>query len=234
MSRIEESSRKIGDIIGVIDEIAFQTNLLALNAGVEAARAGDAGRGFAVVAQEVRSLAQRAAEAAKEIKGLITASSGQVIEGVALVNETGRSLAKIEQSVAAIDRVVTAIAADANAQAAGLGEVNSAINQMDQMTQQNASMAEQATAASRSLATEGHELSRLVGQFNTRSADNRDLRRELEKAVPHAFGGGRDAANKPGGAPLRNMATRQPMRKAAGSAAAQTAAAGDADSWSEF
>jgi methyl-accepting chemotaxis protein len=235
MGRIEDSSRKIGDIIGVIDEIAFQTNLLALNAGVEAARAGDAGRGFAVVAQEVRALAQRAAEAAKEIKGLITASGAQVVEGVALVNETGRSLVKIEQSFVEIDRVISAIAADADAQAAGLGEVNSAINQMDQMTQQNASMAEQATAASRSLATEGQELSRLVGQFNTRSSDGRDLRRELEKAAPHAFGGGgKPAPNRPGAAPqVRSPAMRQPARRVAGSTAAQSAAV-DPESWSQF
>ena len=120
MKRIEKSSRRIGEIIGVIDEISFQTNLLALNAGVEAARAGDAGRGFAVVAAEVRALAQRAAEAAKEIKGLVATSSHEVMDGVTLVSDTARSLSAIENSVATIDGAVSSIAADAQARASGL------------------------------------------------------------------------------------------------------------------
>jgi methyl-accepting chemotaxis protein len=166
MNAIEASSKQIGNIIGVIDEIAFQTNLLALNAGVEAARAGDAGRGFAVVATEVRALAQRSADAAKEIKSLISASGQQVEGGVRLVSETGKALGRIVEQVARLSSLVTDIAASAQEQATGLAEVNTAVNQMDQVTQQNAAMVEQATAASHSLAGEAQELSRLVSQFS--------------------------------------------------------------------
>jgi methyl-accepting chemotaxis protein len=165
MSSIEQSSQQISQIIGVIDEIAFQTNLLALNAGVEAARAGDAGRGFAVVASEVRALAQRSAEAAKEIKTLISTSAKQVGAGVKLVGETGESLGRIVTQVAEITSVVTEIAASAQEQATGLHEVNTAINQMDQVTQQNAAMVEQSTAASHALAQETAELVRLTERF---------------------------------------------------------------------
>jgi methyl-accepting chemotaxis protein len=165
MTRIEDSSRQIGQIIGVIDEIAFQTNLLALNAGVEAARAGDAGRGFAVVASEVRGLAQRSAEAAKEIKTLISTSTEQVAQGVDLVGQTGLALIRIAEQVAQINGVVSEIAASAQEQAAGLHEVNTAVNQMDQVTQQNAAMVEQATAAAHSLREEADALSELIAQF---------------------------------------------------------------------
>ncbi|WP_245863762.1 methyl-accepting chemotaxis protein [Caulobacter mirabilis] len=165
MSEIEKSSQQIGQIIGVIDEIAFQTNLLALNAGVEAARAGDAGKGFAVVASEVRALAQRSAEAAKEIKALIHASSSQVGQGVDLVGKTGQALQRIVEKVAEIDSLVGEIAASAQEQATGLNEVNTAVNQMDQVTQQNAAMVEESTAATHSLAQETEELARLVSKF---------------------------------------------------------------------
>jgi len=165
MSEIEGSARQIGQIIGVIDEIAFQTNLLALNAGVEAARAGDAGRGFAVVASEVRALAQRSAEAAKEIKALISASSQQVERGVGLVGETGKVLERILTQVTSINGAVTEIAASAQEQATGLQQVNTAINQMDQVTQQNAAMVEQATAASHALSSESEALARLISKF---------------------------------------------------------------------
>ena len=154
MDAIAKSSQQISQIIGVIDEIAFQTNLLALNAGVEAARAGDAGRGFAVVASEVRALAQRSAEAAKEIKGLISTSTTQVEQGVKLVAETGKSLERIMAQVAEINGVVGEIAAGAKEQATGLERSTRAINQMDQATQQNAAMVEQSTAASHSLSQE--------------------------------------------------------------------------------
>jgi methyl-accepting chemotaxis protein len=151
MGQIESSSREIGKILGVIDEIAFQTNLLALNAGVEAARAGDAGRGFAVVAQEVRALAQRSAGAAKEIENLISTSTRQVEAGVSLVGQTGEALRGIVGKVAEIDGLVTGIASSAQEQSTGLHQVNIAVNQMDQVTQQNAAMVEQTTAATHSL-----------------------------------------------------------------------------------
>lgn len=165
MNEIEGSARQISSIIGVIDEIAFQTNLLALNAGVEAARAGDAGRGFAVVASEVRGLAQRSADAAKEIKALILESSRQVAEGVRLVDSTGEALQGIVAKVAEISSAVDEIAASAAEQSVGLREVNSAVNQMDQVTQQNAAMVEQSTAASHALAQEAGDLTALVQRF---------------------------------------------------------------------
>ena len=165
MSAIERSSGQIGQIIGAIDEIAFQTNLLALNAGVEAARAGDAGRGFAVVASEVRALAQRSAESAREIKGLIAASNEHVQHGVRLVGETGRTLARIVTQVGDLNGAVAEIAASAVEQSTGLAEVNTAVNQMDQVTQQNAAMVEQTTAASHSLASEAENLATVVNRF---------------------------------------------------------------------
>jgi methyl-accepting chemotaxis protein len=165
MNGIEQSSQQIGQIIGVIDEIAFQTNLLALNAGVEAARAGDAGRGFAVVAQEVRALAQRSAEAAKEIKTLISTSAGQVGQGVKLVGQTGDALQGIVFKVGEIDALVKELAASAGEQATSLHEVNSAVNQMDQGVQQNAAMIEQATAVSHALKTEIGGLVQMMSRF---------------------------------------------------------------------
>ncbi|MGD0563777.1 MAG: methyl-accepting chemotaxis protein [Roseiarcus sp.] len=165
MGGIEKSSKHIVQIIGVIDEIAFQTNLLALNAGVEAARAGDAGRGFAVVASEVRALAQRSAEAAREIKALISSSTAQVDLGVDLVAQTGQALERIVAQVVEINNVVSNIAASAQEQATGLQQVDAAVSQMDQATQQNAAMAEETMAAARSLVEETEELGRLIGRF---------------------------------------------------------------------
>jgi len=205
MSQIENSSKAISQIIGVIDEIAFQTNLLALNAGVEAARAGDAGRGFAVVASEVRALAQRSAEAAKEIKALISTSSTQVAAGVNLVGEAGKALQRIAAQITDINGVVSEIAASAQEQATGLAQVNTAVNQMDQVTQQNAAMVEESTAASHSLALEAETLSNLIGQFQVgdRSANltptakrpapapSHPVHKARSKIVAFAGGGGR-------------------------------------------
>ena len=165
MGQIENSSKEISNIIGVIDDIAFQTNLLALNAGVEAARAGEAGKGFAVVAQEVRELAQRSATAAKEIKALINTSSDQVKAGVQLVGETGKALEQIVIEVKDINANVAAIVEASREQSTGLSEINKAVNAMDQNTQQNAAMVEESTAASHSLAKQAAALRELVSQF---------------------------------------------------------------------
>ncbi len=165
MRRIEQSSQKIADIIGVIDEIAFQTNLLALNAAVEAARAGDAGRGFAVVAQEVRQLAQRSAQASKEIKSLILDSGGQVREGVGLVRSAGSALTEIVSGIGRVADLVSEIARATAEQASGLDEVNIAIAQMDEMTQKNAALVEESTAAARSLEDQADQLRRQMTFF---------------------------------------------------------------------
>ncbi len=239
MGKIEKSSQQISQIIGVIDEIAFQTNLLALNAGVEAARAGESGRGFAVVASEVRALAQRSAEAAKEIKALISTSATQVGEGVELVAQTGKALERIEGKVSEINEVVAEIAVSAQEQATGLQQVNTAINQMDQGTQQNAAMSEQASAASQSLAQESGRLSQLIGQFQIGRRAEDPIRRELEKVAPHAFSGRANAPPADGshGAPAARLPqTGRPAVKAVANASGRRAAvAENADGdWKEF
>lgn len=165
MAGIEKSSTQISQIVSVIDEIAFQTNLLALNAGVEAARAGDAGRGFAVVASEVRALAQRSADAAKEIKVLISASANDVAKGAQLFAKTGTAIRDIVGQIGIVNSAITDIAAGAQEQAGGLAQINTAVNQMDQTTQQNAAMVEETTAASHALRKQIDDLTSLVAQF---------------------------------------------------------------------
>ena len=215
MQKIEASSNQISNIIGVIDEIAFQTNLLALNAGVEAARAGEAGKGFAVVAQEVRELAQRSAQAAKEIKDLIRNSSVEVQSGVKLVSDTGEVLKTIGGYIVTVNEHMDSIATSAKEQAVGLAEVNTAVNQMDQVTQQNAAMVEETNAAGASLASESGRLRELISQFQLAST----LR---QTASVMAAG----PAHRPVASPVRRLAGKV--------AHAFSRQADTKDSWEEF
>ncbi|KAA0698048.1 methyl-accepting chemotaxis protein [Neorhizobium sp. P12A] len=193
MHKIEQSSNQISNIIGVIDEIAFQTNLLALNAGVEAARAGEAGKGFAVVAQEVRELAQRSAQAAKEIKDLIGKSSVEVQGGVKLVRDTGDALRAIESLIVTINQHMDAIATSSREQSTGLSEVNTAVNQMDQVTQQNAAMVEETNAASATLAAEAAHLKDLIDRFKMKPSSSMSTGRSRSGNVAQDTRGRREA-----------------------------------------
>ncbi|MGZ9718962.1 HAMP domain-containing methyl-accepting chemotaxis protein [Rhizobium miluonense] len=215
MGRIEQASGEISQIINVIDEIAFQTNLLALNAGVEAARAGEAGKGFAVVAQEVRELAQRSATAAKDIKGLISRSGEEVHSGVKLVTATGEALGLINGHVVKINEHVHSIATAAKEQSTGLHEVSTAVNQMDQVTQQNAAMVEESTAATNRLADEAANLARLIARF------------KLDDSVSTPRAANHDS--KPVASPARALG-----RKLAGVFGGRTATTAAASSWEEF
>lgn len=198
MDRIEAASKEITNIISVIDEIAFQTNLLALNAGVEAARAGDAGKGFAVVAQEVRELAQRSAKAAKEISSLIVKSSSEVREGVRLVGETGNSLKNIEEFVRAIDVNVESIATASSEQSTSLTEINSAVNALDQMTQENAGMVGSMSAIAEALAHGAGELEQLVKRFKLNRREwKREPGSEAAKRGPEHRGYGKNSIYLP-------------------------------------
>jgi methyl-accepting chemotaxis protein len=226
MAGIEKSSQQIGQIIGVIDEIAFQTNLLALNAGVEAARAGDAGRGFAVVASEVRALAQRSAEAAKEIKGLITASTTQVGHGVGLVAETGKALERMVGKVAEINQVVLEISSGAEGQATELREINAAVGELDKGTQQNAAMAEEATAVSRTLAEQSEELTSLIGEF--RVGKPTELKPVRRAATARAEQARRPTAQSVVRPQLKTLAGRN------GSALPKSDPAADEQGWQDF
>lgn len=233
MSAIENSSRQISQIIGVIDDIAFQTNLLALNAGVEAARAGDAGRGFAVVASEVRALAQRSSEAAKEIKDLISTSSEQVGTGVELVGRTGAALREILGSVTSISELVGDIANTAKEQSVGIGEINAAVNQIDQVTQQNAAMVEESTAASHSLMQEAEELAKLVAQFRVEASfietpqPDLNYTTNLPTEVPVA-------TSMPAAASAPTPDPAPVVPAVVGNAALDIDAVSDADDWESF
>ncbi len=219
MNGIERSSVEVTKIIGVIDEIAFQTNLLALNAGVEAARAGEAGRGFVVVAQEVRTLAQRSAEAAREIKELITTSAGQVKNGSRLVAQSGETIGRINDSMTNISSIIAAIARSAGEQAMGLKGINGAMASIDTATQRNAAMAEQFTAASHTLAQESETLAALIAHFRT----------EAEPAFDQRANGGGRRLLAPENA---NRSPRMPRASAPTSAALAYDDA--ADAWQEF
>ena len=223
MGRIEQASSEIGQITNVIDEIAFQTNLLALNAGVEAARAGDAGKGFAVVAQEVRELAQRAASAAKDIKTLIAKSGSEVATGVKLVQETGEVLGRIETRVLSINDHIHSIATAAREQSTGLSEVSTAVNQMDQVTQQNAAMVEQANAATHKLSAEAGSLAELISHF------------KLSDAAPRRAIAPVRETTRPVASPARRMlGTVARAFGGGGSSSAAVAVSASKDNWEEF
>ena len=223
MGSIKDSSRKIVDIIGVIDGIAFQTNILALNAAVEAARAGEQGRGFAVVAAEVRNLAQRSAGAAKEIKALIGDSVEKVDIGSKLVDEAGKTMGEIVTSVRHVADIMSEITAASQEQSTGIAEVNQAISQMDEMTQQNAALVEQAAAAAESMQDQAAALSHAVAAFKMTGNTTEPLaRNQFVPATPM---------------PTREVATRTvkaPVSKSKAIAASATTAASNGDEWEEF
>jgi methyl-accepting chemotaxis protein len=230
MTGISESSRKISDIIGVIDGIAFQTNILALNAAVEAARAGEQGRGFAVVAAEVRSLAQRSAAAAKEIKSLIGDSVSKVDAGTRLVDAAGKTMEEIVTSVKTVSDLIAEIAAASQEQSSGIGQVSTAVNQMDQVVQQNASLVEEATAATESMKEQAASLLRMVSRFDL-GGQSAEPAPAAQSLAPPA----RTFADAAAPAPIRvrPAVQLQPAYPAAIAASRGNAASGNGQ-WREF
>lgn len=230
MERIEDATAEIGKIINVVEEIAFQTNLLALNAGVEAARAGEAGKGFAVVAQEVRALAGRAADAARTIKTLVGKSNDEVRTGVELVTATREALHKIGEDVLQINEHVKSIVTSAREQSIGLSEINSAVGQMDHVTQQNAAMVEETNAASHTLASDAENLGRLVGQFKLDGVGQKSPVSRPMPAKPASTpkpSPARQLLGKVAGAFSKNSGTPAAPARAAATATAT-------DHWEEF
>jgi methyl-accepting chemotaxis protein len=247
MKGINDSSRKIGDIIAVIDGIAFQTNILALNAAVEAARAGDQGRGFAVVASEVRALAGRSAEAAKEIKSLINASVQRVEHGTALVDQAGATMQEVVGAIRRVTDIVAEISAAGSQQAAGVNQVGEAVNQMDQVTQQNAALVEQMAAAASSLKSQANELVQVVAQFKLRNdgpslahrapAPQRQVPQALAKPAQARLGSAAKFASAKRGKPaIAQAASAAPKAatRALPTPAAQSVPAGGDDEWETF
>ncbi|MDB5937808.1 MAG: hypothetical protein JWP77_172, partial [Polaromonas sp.] len=233
MGAINTSSRKIVDIIGVIDGIAFQTNILALNAAVEAARAGEQGRGFAVVAAEVRNLAQRSAAAAKEIKTLIGDSVDKVEEGSRQVLEAGRTMDEIVESVRRVTDIMAEIQAASQEQTQGIEQINKAIGQMDQVTQQNAARVEQAAAAAQSLQEQAGGLSQVVGVFRLGGEDLQQASSGLHSPARPAAGK-REVQHKQPPAAKRGIAAPAPKNRKPTPPVPQLAAAGGAGQWEEF
>jgi methyl-accepting chemotaxis protein len=219
MAAIEDSSRRIGDIIGVIDEIARQTNLLALNAAVEAARAGEAGRGFAVVASEVRSLAQRSSQAAKDIKDLIISSSSQVKGGVDLVNKAGEALGEITESIKQVAHIVSEIAGASVEQSSGIEQVNKALGQMDEMTQQNSALVEENAATAKTLEHQAQAMAERIGHFRLDGVRARRTAAATSQPAPQA---------------PRTAPARAPKQAVAGRARTAAATALKQEDWSEF
>ncbi|KQY99361.1 hypothetical protein ASD45_00010 [Pseudolabrys sp. Root1462] len=246
MAKIEDSSRKISDIIGVIDEIARQTNLLALNAAVEAARAGEAGRGFAVVASEVRSLAQRSSQAAKDIKDLITNSNGQVKDGVELVSRAGASLTEIVEAIKGVATIVADIANASIEQATGIEQINKALTQMDEVTQQNSALVEENAATAKTLEHQAKAMDEQVAFFQIAVGDDRGMNapsrnESLAPRAPIAPSRGPAARKAPVAVKQAPSQSAQPAQRAAGGAgparrmqtALATAVNADQD-WKEF
>ncbi|WP_341910794.1 methyl-accepting chemotaxis protein [Ferrovibrio terrae] len=229
MGQIETSATKISDIVGLIDEIAFQTNLLALNASVEAARAGEAGKGFAVVAQEVRSLAQRSADASREIKTLISASNGQVREGGKLVGQAGESLNEIVSAVKKVSDIVAEITAASREQATGLEQINTAVSQMDEMTQRNGALVEETSASAQALSEQASQLAQLVSFFKVDGSSR-------AQAVSQAAAPGVKPAKPATVTPIRAAAkpANKPVATLKTTASTQTKSEQTAEDWQEF